>query len=95
LPGWARGVLKLEGLDGGASVRLGSGQVDLTGLDVQGGAFRIRGDYRKREAAKSGAFLLESRLYALGLDVDTSGSRLKLAGAREWFEHAVPKDEVR
>jgi hypothetical protein len=95
LPGWARGVLKLEGLDGGAAVRLGSRHTDVTDLDVQGGAFRIRGRYRERETTKSGAFLLESRLFALGLDIDTSGSRLKLVGAREWFEHAVPKDEAR
>lgn len=88
LPGWARGVLKLEGLDARAKIGLGSSYTDVEGLDATGGAFRIRGDYRERKAARSGAFLLETGEHglALGLEIEGSGSRLKLLNARKWFE---------
>jgi hypothetical protein len=86
LPGWARGVLKLEGLDAKAVIGLGSDRVDLEGLDASGGAFRIRGDHHVRKTTKQGVFLLESNALNLGLEIDTSASRLKLVKAKEWFE---------
>jgi hypothetical protein len=92
LPGWARGVLKLEGLDAKATFGLGSDRVDVEGLDASGGAFRIRGDHHVRKTTKQGAFLLESNALSLGLEIDNSASRLKLVGAKKWFE-ARTKDK--
>jgi len=100
LPGWARGVLKLEGLDAKATIGLGTDVVDLDGLDATGGAFRIRGDLhdhthtpspssshaKATTGTKEGAFLLESKLLSVGIEMDTAGTKLKLAGAKEWFE---------
>lgn len=88
LPGWARGVLKLEGLDARAKIGLGSSYTDVEGLDATGGAFRIRGEYRERKAARSGAFLLETGDHglALGLEIEGPSSRLKVLNARKWFE---------
>lgn len=86
LPGWARGVLKLEGLDAKASLGLGKNVVDVDGLDASGGAFRILGDYHARKTTKTGAFLLESDALSLGLEISPTSSKLKLTGAKKWFE---------
>lgn len=90
LPGWARGVLKLEGLDATARVGLGKDVTDVEGLDAKGGAFRIRGRYRERKAEKRGAFLVEAGALAVGLDIEGAKSTLKLLGARSWFEEQPP-----
>ncbi len=86
LPGWARGVLKLEGLEATAKVALGKDVTELEGLDAKGGAFRIRGRYRDRGRDRHGAFLLEAGALAVGLDIGGPKSTLKLIGARGWFQ---------
>lgn len=88
LPGWARGVLKLEGLDARAKIGLGSSYTDVEGLDATGGEFRIRGGYRARKTERSGAFLLETGEHgpALGLEIEGPSSHLKMLNARKWFE---------
>lgn len=90
LPGWAQGVLRLEGIDARGAVGFGKRVTDVEGLEATGGAFRIRGRLHVRGAAKTGAFLLESKLLALGLDIETEGSKLKLIDARKWFEESQP-----
>jgi hypothetical protein len=85
LPGWARGVLRLEGVEARGTVGLGKDVVDVEDLDAAGGAFRIRGWYRERGASTNGAFLLESKLLSLGLDIEPTSSKLKLVGATRWF----------
>ena len=85
LPGWARGVLKLEDLDAHGTIGLGKKRVDLDGFDARGGSFEIRGRYQSRPDGRDGAFLLESGPLAVGLDIEGKSSRLKLAGARKWY----------
>ncbi|MEO8432326.1 MAG: hypothetical protein ABI592_12510 [Acidobacteriota bacterium] len=85
LPGWARGVLELEGLDASAKVGLGKNTTELEDLDASGGGFRVRGRYRDRPSSKRGAFLLEKGVLAVGLEIEGPKSSLKLLGARAWF----------
>ena len=92
LPGWARGVLKLEGLQARARFGLGDDRLDVDGLDAAGGPFRIQGDSRARGSEKNGAFLLESKLLALGIQIEGAHTGVKLAGAKEWFANRAKPD---
>jgi len=95
LPGWARGVLKLEGLDAHANVGLGKKYTSVEGLDAAGGSFRILGDYKATKDSRNGAFLLDAGALALGLDIEGQTSKLKLLGAKTWFESRRQAASVR
>lgn len=86
LPGWARGVLKLDGLEATARVGFGKGLLDVEQLDAAGGSFRIRGRYRSRREERRGAVLVETGALALGVDIEGKSSKLKLLNARSWYE---------
>jgi hypothetical protein len=88
LPGWAEGILKLQGMKGGAHIRLASNFVDVENLDAAGGKFHIAGRYRDRSDVRSGAFLIESGLLAVGVGIDGPTTHVRLLGARKWFEKA-------
>lgn len=91
LPGWAQGILKLEGLSGRARVRLGSDLVDVEDMDATGGHFHIAGRYRQKGKETLGAFLVENGLLAVGIAIDGDASHVKLLGARKWFESAAAR----
>ena len=88
LPGWAQGILRLNGIRATARVRLGSDLIEVRGLDAQGGNFHIAGEYEEKKNREKGAFLVETGLLAVGLEIDSPASRLHLLGARKWFEQA-------
>jgi hypothetical protein len=85
LPGWTRGLLKLEGFDGRARVGLGPSFIRLDDFEASGGAFHLRGRYLARKTS-NGAFLLESGPVDVGVEIQNGKSALKLAGAKKWFE---------
>jgi hypothetical protein len=86
LPGWAQGILRLDGIHATARVHLGSDVVEVRELEARGGQFHIAGEYEERKSSERGAFLVESGLLALGLEIDPAASHLHLLGARKWFE---------
>ena len=86
LPGWAEGLLKLEGVTASARVRLARDLVDVENLEAAGGKFRIAGRYRQKKEDRRGAFLVESGILAVGVEIEGSKSHVKLLGARKWFE---------
>src|SRR5262249_3612672 len=88
LPGWAQGMLKLEGLNGRARVRVAGDLVDVEDMDATGGRFHIAGRYRHAGKESGGAFLIESGILAVGVAIDGDVSHVKLLGARKWFEEA-------
>lgn len=85
LPGWAEGILKLEGMTGRARVRLAGDLVDVEDLEASGGKFHVAGRYREKKEDRRGAFLVESGLLAVGVAIDGPASHVKLLGARKWF----------
>jgi hypothetical protein len=95
LPGWAQGVLKLDGLRGQARVRVGSDLVDVEDMDATGGSFHIAGRYRQKGKECRGAFLVESGLLAVGVAIDGDASHVKLLGARKWFEQTAGNERGR
>ncbi len=86
LPGWARGILKLEGIEATGRVGVGKSLLEIEQLDAKGGSFRIRGRYRAAGPAKKGAFLVEGGLLNVGLEIEGPSSKLKLLGAKGWYE---------
>ena len=88
LPGWARGLLTLEGLKAQADVHLAHEALNLGALHAAGGAFKIDGRYRKKGPSKNGAFLVQTSALDLGVKVDDAGIGLKLVGAKKWFEES-------
>ncbi|HLN59252.1 MAG TPA: hypothetical protein VK416_11885, partial [Thermoanaerobaculia bacterium] len=86
LPGWAEGVLKLEGMKGAARVRLASDLIDVAGLDVSSGKFHIAGHYRQKKEDRFGTFLIETGPLAVGVAIEGPASHVRLLGARKWFQ---------
>ena len=89
LPGWAEGLLKLEGIQARGRIRLGSDLVDVENLDASGGKFHIAGRYRDRKDVRDGAFLVETGILAVGIEIEGDASHVKLLGAKKWFDEAV------
>jgi hypothetical protein len=85
LPGWAQGILKLDGFNATARFRLARDLVDISDLDATGGEFHIAGRYRQQGKQTRGAFLVETGPFAVGVAIDGDASHLKLLGARNWF----------
>lgn len=85
LPGWTRGLLKLEGFEGKARVGLGPNFTRLDDFEAAGGAFHLRGRYLARKTS-NGAFLLESGPLDVGVEIQDGKSSLKLIGAKKRFE---------
>jgi hypothetical protein len=88
LPGWAEGILKLNGITGRAHVRLAHQLTDVEGLEASGGKFRIAGRYRDKGDDRQGAFLIESGPLAAGVEIAGPAARVKLLGAKKWFAEA-------
>jgi hypothetical protein len=85
LPGWAEGILKLEGLKATARVRLASRLLDMEDLEASGGKFHIAGRYRQKGEDRHGAFLVETGILAVGIGIDGPSSKVKIFGAKKWF----------
>ncbi|MDQ6894982.1 MAG: hypothetical protein M3167_20200 [Acidobacteriota bacterium] len=92
LPGWVRGLLKLEGFDAHARVGLGPKYTRIQGLEGTGGSFRIRGRYLERRDDEDGAFLIESGALSVGVGIEHGMPSLKLIGAQKWFEAEAGKE---
>jgi hypothetical protein len=86
LPGWAEGILKLEGVTAKARLRLAHELVDVRDLEASGGKFHIAGRYREQKDDRRGAFLVETGILAVGVAIEGPKSHVKLLGARKWFE---------
>ena len=89
LPGWAEGILKLDGLEASARVRLAHDLVEVQDLDANGGRFHLAGRYRERGDIRQGAFLVERGALAVGVEISGGASRVRLLGARSWFAHGA------
>ena len=91
LPGWAKGILNLEGFNATARFQLARDLVDISDLDATGGKFHIAGHYREKGKETRGAFLVETGGFAVGVAIDGAGSHLKLLGARTWFRETAAR----
>ena len=86
LPAWTRGLVDLDDFTATASVETGPALTRVRDLDARGGNFRVQGHYVRRNADREGAFLIESGALSLGLEVEQNATKLRLLGAKQWFD---------
>ena len=86
IPKWAQKLLNLdEVLTARGSVRIGHGLVEIRRMTARTGKLRIDGDYRAKGSGKSGTFLIDSGLLAVGVGIDGPKTELDVLGPRKWF----------
>jgi hypothetical protein len=95
LPAWTRGLVKLDDFTATASVDLGPSLTRVRGLDARGGTYRVRGHYRREKADREGAFLIESGVLSVGLELERHATTVRFLGAKQWFEEQPDGTESR
>ena len=86
LPAWTRGLVNLDDFTATATVDAGPSLTRVRDLDARGGNFHVQGHYVRRNAEREGAFLIESGALSLGLEIEQTATKLRLIGAKQWFE---------
>ena len=86
LPEWTRGLVKLDNFTAMASVDVGPSLTRVRGLDARGGTYRVRGHYRREKTDREGAFLIESGVLSVGLELEPHATTVRFLGAKRWFE---------
>ena len=86
LPAWTRGLVNLDDFTATATVDAGPSLTRVRDLDARGGNFHVQGHYLRRDADREGAFLIESGALSLGLELDQGATKIRIVGARQWFE---------
>ena len=88
LPKWTQGLIDLDGLTASADVVLTEPRTAVRGLEAKGGKFTIEGDYDRRGEKARGAFLIETGILILGVELDDGKAILRPLLARQWFAKA-------
>lgn len=91
LPAWTRGLLKLDDFGATASVSATPGAIRVRDLDAAGGDFKILGQFAHDGKVARGAFLIESGILVIGVEVTPAGTKVRPLFARQWYEK-LPKE---
>jgi hypothetical protein len=86
LPAWTRGLVDLDDFTATATVDIGPSLTRVRGLDARGGSFHIQGHYLRQKTNREGAFLIELGVLNLGLELQRDATKIRLLGAKPWFE---------
>jgi len=92
LPGWTRGLMKLDDLDATAMVSATPGTIRVRDLDASGGDFKILGQFAHDGKVARGAFLIESGILVIGVEVTPVGTKVRPLFAKQWYEK-LPKED--
>jgi len=90
LPKWTRGLIDLEGLTATADVVLSEPRTAIARLEASGGKFAIQGEYDRRGETVRGAFLIETGILIVGVELEGGKTIVRPVLARQWFEKARP-----
>ena len=85
LPGWTKPLVNLKNLVGGARATLGPSVVRIRGLDMKGGSFHIQGNYVREKGRTDGAFLIESGILSVGVELDGKKTKVRPLFAKKWY----------
>jgi hypothetical protein len=88
LPKWTAGLIDTDGLTATADVVLSEPRTAIRGLEAKGGKFTIEGEYDRRGENARGAFLIETGILILGVELDNGKAILRPLLARQWFAKA-------
>ncbi|WP_437652574.1 hypothetical protein [Sorangium sp. So ce1182] len=90
IPGWAAGLLTMEGLKASATVRRKASDVDFRLLEAQGGSLAIRGRLTKSDGQDPlGAFLVRSGVLSVGIDLDREGAGVHPLVGDDWVNEKI------
>lgn len=91
LPKWTKGLIDLEGLTvSAADLVLSEPRSTVRGLEAQGGNFTVQGELDRRGETIRGAFLIESGILILGVELDGGKTIVRPFLARQWYAKAGP-----
>ncbi|KYF65845.1 hypothetical protein BE11_44625 [Sorangium cellulosum] len=90
IPGWAAGLLTMEGLKASATVSRKASDVDFRLLEAQGGNLAIRGRLTKSDGQDPrGAFLVKSGLLSVGIDLAQDGAGVHPLVGDDWVNEKI------
>lgn len=86
LPGWTSGLLKLDDLSGAAAVATSPAGLRVEDLEAKGGGFQIQGRFAQDGAAANGAFLIQSGILIVGIEVAPKSTKVRPFFAKQWYD---------
>ncbi|WP_437591411.1 hypothetical protein [Sorangium sp. So ce1000] len=90
IPGWAAGLLSMEGLKASAKVSRAEGGIDFRLLEAKGGNLAIRGRLTKSDGRTArGAFLVKSGLLSVGIAIDRDGAGVHPLVGDDWVNEEM------
>jgi hypothetical protein len=90
LPDWTNGLVKLDNFSASANFTSGPETLRVTDLDANGGTFHILGQFTKNGSVGNGAFLIQSGILLLGVEVvPPKPAKVRLLFAKQWYEKQV------
>lgn len=92
LPVWTQGLLKIDEFDATASVSATPGTIRVRDLDAEGGDFKILGQFAHDGKVGRGAFLIESGILVIGVEVTPEGTKVRPLFAKQWYEK-LPRED--
>ncbi len=93
LPGWTKPLVNLKNLAGGANATLGPSVVRIQGLDMEGDTFHIQGNYVREKGKTDGAFLIESGILSVGVELDGTKAKVRPLFAKQWYAKLGDSDK--
>ena len=93
LPGWTKPLVNLKNLAGGANATLGPSVVRIQGLDMEGDKFHIQGNYVREKGKTDGAFLIESGILSVGVELDGTEAKVRPLFAKQWYAKLGDSDK--
>lgn len=85
LPGWTKGLVKLDDLRAAADVSAAPGEIRLSGLEATGEKFKVQGQYAHDGKTNDGAFLFEQGILIVGVEIGPTGAKLRPLFAKQWY----------
>lgn len=92
LPAWTRGLVKLDNLDATASVSATPGTIRVRDLVAEGDKFKVRGQFAHDGRVARGAFLIESGILVIGVEITPVGTKVRPLFAKQWYEKLPQED---
>jgi hypothetical protein len=87
IPGWARGMLATDDVEGKARVQLGDNLVRIQDLEVTGGSTEVKLEATKRKGKDiDGIAFASYRSLAIGLRMHDSKQEIQIKSPRKWYD---------
>ena len=92
LPGWTKGLLELDDFSATAQVSATPGTIRVRDLQASGGNFKVQGQFAHDGKVPEGAFLIESGILVIGIEVTPTATKVRPLFARQWYEKLQKSD---